>query len=231
VVELITWIKRTVLAQTHLSEDTAEIIAFWVISTWFPDALTVFPCLVITGSAHDARVLLQVLSDFCRQAVLLAGFQRRHLGALRGGYTRLVWESNLDKRTADLLSTLTDRRFRVVEGDWLGCYSGSTAIYAGENPRTHNIQNCIHIHISPTNAPPPASHQWLRKMIERLPVHLDQYRQKNLSHVRHWTWVPAGLSSETAVIAIALGLGIVDAPRPPAEAGSPTENPGPAGSL
>ena len=29
----------------------------------------------------------------------------------------------------------------------------------------------------------------------------------------HWTWVPSGLSSETATIATALGRGIVDAPE------------------
>jgi hypothetical protein len=31
--------------------------------------------------------------------------------------------------------------------------------------------------------------------------------------VRKWTWVPTGLSSETAAIATALGRGIVDAPE------------------
>ena len=50
-------------------------------------------------------------------------------------------------------------------------------------------------------------------MMERVPVHLDQYREKNLSEVRRWTWVPSGLSSETAAIATALGRCIVDAPE------------------
>ena len=71
----------------------------------------------------------------------------------------------------------------------------------------------IHIHISPTNAALTAPPQWLRKMIERVPVHLDQYRNKNLSYIRHWKWVPYGMSSETATIATALDCGIVDAPE------------------
>jgi hypothetical protein len=50
-------------------------------------------------------------------------------------------------------------------------------------------------------------------MTERLPIHLEQYREKNLDHVRHWTWVPCGLSSQTAAIATALGRGVVDAPE------------------
>jgi hypothetical protein len=185
------WIKQSALAQTHLPEEAAELVAFWVISSWFQDALTVLPCLIITGHAHDAGVVLHVLGDFCRHAALLAGFRRSHLGILRQScQTNLVSEPSLDKRTADLLSSLTDRRFLVVEGGSLTRYSKSTAIYAGENPETHRIQNSIHIHTTPTNAAPPAPPQWVQKMIERVPVHLDQYRNKNLSYVRHLTWFP-----------------------------------------
>jgi hypothetical protein len=213
-VELFTWIKRSLLAQTHLAEDAAQIIAFWLLSTWFQDALTVLPCLVITGPAHDAGVVLHVLEDFSRRGRLLSGFRRSHLAVLHWScQTNLVSEPNLDKRTASLLGNLTDRSFLVVEGDSLACYSKSTAIYAGENPGTHEIQNSIHIHITPTNAPPPARPQWLQKMIERVPVHLGQYREANLNHVQHWTWVPTGVSSETAALATALGRSIVDAPE------------------
>jgi hypothetical protein len=212
-VQLFTWIKRTILAQTHLPENVAEIVAFWVISTWFQDALTVLPCLVVTGPAHDAEVLLHALRDLCRGAALLAGFRQSHLSVLRWGcVTSLISEPNLDKRTANLLSNLTDRRYLVVEGGSLSCCSKSAAIYAGENPGTHNIQNSIRIHITPTNEAPSVPPQSLQKTIERLPVHLDQYRQKNLDYVHRWTWVPEGVSSETVAIATALGRGIVDAP-------------------
>ena len=231
-VELFTWLKRCVLAQTHLPEEAAELVAFWAISTWFQDALNVLPCLVLTGSAHDARSVLHVLGELCRKPALLAGFQPSHLGVLRWGcHTNLVSEPNLSKRTAALLSNLTDRSFLVVEGGSLTCYSKSTAIYAGENPETHSIQNSIHIHITPTNAAPPSPPQWLQKIIERVPVHLDQYRNKNLSHVRQWTWVPSGLSSETAVIATALGRGIVDAPELRQKLVNLLKNPRPAASL
>jgi hypothetical protein len=213
-VELFTWIKETLLAQTHLPEDAAELVAFWSIATWFQSALTVLPCLVITGRAHDAVVVLRALRDFCRQAALLAGFGRSHLSVLQWGCkTNLVSEPNLDKRTAALLSNLTNRSFMVVERGALVSCAKSTAIYVGENPETHKIQNSINIHIAPTNAAPPAPPQCLQKMIERVPVHLDQYSNKNFSYVRHWTWVPPGLSSETAAIATALGRCIVDAPE------------------
>jgi hypothetical protein len=54
VLEIFTLIKRSVLAETHLPEDAAELVAFWTISTWFLDALTVLPCLVITD-LHTTR--------------------------------------------------------------------------------------------------------------------------------------------------------------------------------
>jgi hypothetical protein len=212
--ELISWIKRCLLAQTHLPENAAELAAFWVLSTFFQDELTILPCLVLTGPAHDAVVVLRVLLDFCCEPKLLSGFRRSHLAALRCGCkTSLVSEPNLDKRTAALLSNLTDRNFMVAERGLLISCAKSIALYAGENPGTYKIENSIQIHIAPTNAAPPDRPQWLHKMIDRLPVHLDQYRDKNLSYVRRWRPVPYGLSSETAAIASALGSCIVDAPE------------------
>jgi hypothetical protein len=125
----------------------------------------------------------------------------------------LVSDPHLDKRTADLLSSLTDSEFRVVEGGSMGCHSKSTAIYAGQDPDTYKIQNAIHIHLTPTNAEPAASPRRLREMMEGVPAHLKQYRDKNLSYVRRWTWVPSGLSCETAAIAAPLGSCLVDAPQ------------------
>jgi len=212
-IELFTWIKQTLLVQAHLPEDTAELVAIWTLSTWFQDALNVLPCLVLTGSAHDARSLLHVLSDFCHEAKLLAGFGRSHLEALRCCRTNLISEPNLDRRTADLLSNLTDRGFLVVQGSYISCYSKSTAIYAGENLETHRILNSIHIHMVPTNAQPAVIPPWLHKLMKRVPVHLEQYRNKNLCSVRRWTWAPSGLSSETATLATVLGRCIVDAPE------------------
>jgi hypothetical protein len=211
--ELVTWIKLCLLARTKLAVEAAELIAFWVISTWFQEALTVYPCLVITGSAHDASRVLHVLKDFCRWAALLAGFRRRDLDAHRLYSTVLISEPNLDKRTTSLLSSLTDREFRVVEGDSMACRSKSMAIYAGEDPEAHKIQNAIYLHLPPTNTEPTASPRQLQEMMGHLPEHLKQYRDRNLDRVIQWTCAPSGPSSETATIATELGRCVVDAPE------------------
>ena len=214
VLEIFTWIKRSVLAQTHLPEDVAELIAFWVISTWFQDALTVLPCLVITGPAHDAMLVLRILGVFCRMSVRVADFRKGDLATLNQGcHTALISEPNLNNRNAALLGNLTNTGFLVVADGRATDYSMSRAIYAGEHPVPHKVQNSIHFHIPPTNAAPPASPKWLQKTIERMPGHLDQYREKNLHHVRCWTIVPSGACSETAAIAAALGRCIVGAPE------------------
>ncbi|MGB8029851.1 MAG: hypothetical protein WCF30_09300 [Terracidiphilus sp.] len=212
--ELITWIKRVLLAQTILPEDATELVAFWVLSTHVQDALSVLPCLLLTGHAPGAMVVLHVLRNVCREAKLLAGFRRSDLAVLSYSCkTNLISEPTLDRRTADLLGNLTDRNFMVVErGSLISC-AHSTGIYAGANPETPKIQNSIHIHITPTNVGLPDPPQWLHKMMEGLPVHLDQYRNKNLGSVSRLTRVPSGLSSETAAIATALGRGIVNAPE------------------
>jgi len=213
VAQLVSWTKRCLLAQTALTEDAAELTAFWVISSWFRGALTVYPCLVITGISYDAIGVLHVLKDLCPRAALLAGFRRSDLGATRHLWTSLISEPNLDKRTINLLGSLTDRRFSVVQGIFIGDNSKSTAIYAGENAEPPKIQNSLHIHIAPTNASLPARPQWLQKMMEGVPGHLAQYRDKNLPSVYRRTWTPSGLSWQTATVATELGRCLVGAPE------------------
>lgn len=211
--ELVTWIRICLLAQTHLSADEAELVAFWVISTWFWEDLKVLPCLVITGLAPHAREVLHILDSLCPRSALLAGFRRSHLKTVWSCRTLLIWEPNLDKRTAALLGTLTDREFRVVEGGYMDHHPKSIAIYLGEDPETHKIQNSIHLHLAPTGAEPSPAPRRPDEMIKYLPVHLEQYRVKNSYQVRGWTWTPRGLTPETAILAKKLGECIVGAPE------------------
>jgi hypothetical protein len=112
-VEIFTSIKHTIKAQTHLSDADTAIAAFWVVSTWFQDALIVLPCLVITGPDHEATELLRVLHDLCSRSLLLAGFRRGDLKDV-SGRTLLIAEPNLSNQTASLLGNLTNRGFMIV---------------------------------------------------------------------------------------------------------------------
>lgn len=102
-----------------MPEDAAALVAFWIISTWFRDALAVLPCLAMFGPPHDATRLLRVLKDFCLVPMLLAELRRSDFNALRyGSRTLLISEPNLDKRTAALLGNLTIQDFMIVEEGW-----------------------------------------------------------------------------------------------------------------
>ena len=53
-------------------EAVSELLAYFVIASWFPDVLPFAPCIIITGSAMGAQPLLQVLRCLCRRGFLAA---------------------------------------------------------------------------------------------------------------------------------------------------------------
>ncbi len=208
--EIFTTIKHTIKAQTHLSDADTDIVAFWVISTWFQEALIVLPCLVITGPAHEATEFLRILYELCYAPLLLAGLRRGDLKDV-SRYTLLISEQNLNNRTAALLGNLTNWGFMIVEqGYRLQCHT-SKAVYIGEDPK--RIQHSIYIDVTaPLNAEKGIPPEWVQRNIEYLPSHLAKYRESNLAQVRRLAFNPTGVSPETSAVAKALGSCIVDSP-------------------
>jgi hypothetical protein len=211
-VEMFTRIKYTIKAQTHLSDADIAIAAFWVISTWFQEALVVLPCLVISGPAHEATELLRVLHDLCRESLLLAGFRRGDLKDVPRR-TLLISEPNLNNQTAALLGNLTNRGFAIVEQrSYLYCHS-SKAVYIGDDPTIRRIQHAVYADVTPAlNAAKGIPSEHLDRHAENLRDHLANYRESNLAQVRRLDFNPNGVSPETAAVAKALGSCIVDSP-------------------
>ena len=195
--QIFTAIKYTIKAQTHLSDRDAAIAAFWVISTWFQEALIVLPCLVITGPAHEANELLRVLHDLCCASLPFAGFRRGDLKDV-SRRTLLISEPDLNNKTAAVLGSLTNRGFMIVDqGSFLQCHS-SKAVYIGEDSTIRRIQHGIYIDVTlPLNAERGIPPEWVHRNIEYLPGHLAQYRESNLAQVRRLEFNPTGVSPET----------------------------------
>jgi hypothetical protein len=210
--EIFTRIKHTIGAQTHLSEVNIAIAAFWVISTWFQEALIVLPCLVITGPAHEATELLRVLHELCSGSLLLAGFRRGDLQEVGRG-TLLISEPNLNNQTAALVGNLTNRGFMIVaQRYYFNCHS-SKAIYIGDDPMIKRIQHAIYIDVTPPlNAAKGISPEWVHQNIKHLSGHLAKYRESNLTQVGRLEFAPTGVLPETGAVAKALGSCIVDSP-------------------
>ena len=212
--ELHTQIRGMIAGRTRLPDNVSALVAFWAISTWFQEVFPVIPCLVITGPAHEAMVVLRVLHDLCRAPTLLAGFRRADLKDLNGYRTLLISEPNLDNRTAALLGNLTNRGFILVEqGSYLYC-AGSRAVYIGEDPAIKRIQHslCIDAGARP-HAKPPDAGLSLPGTIKSLRDRIHEYRDRNLEKVGGLTFNPCGLSPEAHSIANALGSCLVDAPQ------------------
>jgi hypothetical protein len=210
--EIFTSIRHMIKAQTHLSDADSAIAAFWVLSTWFQEALIVLPCLVITGPAHEATEVLQVLHGLCGAPLLLAGFRRGDLKAV-SRHTLLISEPNLNNQTAALLGNLTNRGFMLVEqGSYLQCHS-SKAVYIGEDSTIRRIQNGIYIDVTPVlNATKGIPPEEVDRAVEHLHGRLAKYRESTLAQVRRLEFNPTGVSPETGAIAKALGSCIVDSP-------------------
>jgi hypothetical protein len=205
---------KMIVAQTQLPEDVAELVAFWATSSWFQESQTILPCLVITGPAHDAMVLLRILKNLCRGAGLVAEFRRTDLKDLNFNFhTVLISAPNLNNQAAALLGNMTNREFIIVDQRSYSYYASSRAIYIGEDSSIKKIQHSIQINITRTAAEPPTPAEWLQSYISALPKHLEHYREKNVEQVRRSTFNPSGLTSETAAIAKALGACIIGAPE------------------
>jgi hypothetical protein len=212
--EIFEWLKQSVLAQTHLTVIDAEIVTSWIISTWFRDALNIYPCLVITGTMHDATQILHCLRDYCRRAAVVSGVRRADLGALNWACeTYLISEPRLDRKTTALLSSLTDGSCRFASGAYLACYSKPVAIFAGEVPGTHRIQHSVHVHVPPRRRPPLSMPSWLPKHLAFLPKHLEKYSDAHMDRVRSGRITVDHLDGEAAVVASALASCVCSEPK------------------
>jgi hypothetical protein len=209
--QLFGWFKESIAAQTCLPGDTCSLIAFWALSTWFPEALTVFPCLVLTGPAYEAIRVLRTLKDLCCAPTLMAAFRSSDLKVVSFNFqTLLISQPNMNNQTATLLGNLTNRDFMTVEEGSYRYSAGSRAIYIGEDPAIKKIQNAIYINVAaPSGAGPSNRHG----SVAYLPGHLRRYRNEHLDQVRRLEFCPSGLSLEAHAIAKALGSCIIDAPE------------------
>jgi hypothetical protein len=219
---LYTRVKEIIAAQTPLPDGDSALAAFWAISTWFQDILNLAPCLVITGPAHEANVLLATLDSLCRRSERMADMSGTVL-KMRSGRSRtmLLWSPNLDKRTAEIIGCFTNPGFSVHDGGGYSDCFGSKAVYTGDALPLQSIMHSIHITAITAAATANALAWDTRPLsegtIKGIQGQLEQYRERNLAKVPRLEFNAPGLSSEIHAIANALGSCIVDAPELQAE--------------
>jgi len=128
-----------------------EILAYWCVASWFPDALDFIPRLTITGLRFSADVLFRVLRCVSRRPVLLAGMNSAVLKTIPINElmpTLLIRETRLSKRTAELLDALDQKDYFVASGTELGQFYCAKCIYLGEDhTREAVVPDGIHVHV------------------------------------------------------------------------------------
>lgn len=217
-VELFTRIKRTVAEHSGLSDTCSALLTFWIFSTWCQEALSLAPCVLITGSSYDGDAILRTLKAFCYHPLLMAGMNSASLKAVNWfrNPTLLVSEPNLEKRMAALLGHSTSPGYPAIlsDGESLDFF-GPKAIYLGMDlPRKWTPPHCMHINATATSKVEPRHARHLSdEATEGFQNQLFMYRLMNLTKVCPLDSDASGLSREAYAIANALGSCIVDAPE------------------
>ena len=209
--ELFTLIRRTIAEQALLPQEASSLLSYFVLSSWFPDALPLAPCLTITGSAEQGDRVLQTLRILCRNPLLMIGINVHNLKTIYWDPTPtlLFNEQNLTKQKATFLGCSTRRGY--LQGAWFeykDLYS-SKAIYVGdEMPVGRKIQWSLHV-----NAPAVIKARLARPLDDSAVVELQRqllgYRVNNLIKVENSTFDAPGLPADIRPVANALGSCVV----------------------
>jgi hypothetical protein len=209
--ELFTLIRKTIAEQALLPQEASSLLTYFVLSSWFPDALRLAPCLAITGSAEEGDRVLQTLRILCRNPLLMIGINVHSLQTIYWDPppTLLFNEQNLTKQKATFLGCSTRRGY--LQGEWSNykdLYS-SKAIYVGDEvPIGRKLLWSLHVNAaSPTVArmAPPLSDS----AVVELQGQLLGYRVCNLIKVENSTFDAPGLPTDIRPVANALGSCVV----------------------
>ena len=216
--ELFDRLQKAIAAQACLSERASRLLAHWVISTWFPDALPLAPGLAILGPAYEGDLVLRALRNFCRNPLMMTGITATDLRKIdwRTPPTLLCFEPNLTKQMAALLGSAAARGYLAGgAGSYMDFYC-SRAIYVGDEVSVDRIPRCsIQVNLLPTATPACATQDESRLpeiKVSELQNQLLNYRLKNLVRVHNSKFDASQLTSDTRAVANALGACLVDSP-------------------
>lgn len=194
-----------------LFKNQSEILAYWCIASWFPDALDFIPRLTITGPRFAADVLFQVLRYVCRRPVLLAGMNSAVLKAIPFNEllpTLLIREPVLSKRCAELLDASDQKDYLFASGKDLQRFYSAKCIYLGEDYSRHMpAPNGVHVHVRNAISLGASPHWDVENQVFQ--NKLFYYRSLNYDRVKFSRFMPDGLLPELCAVAQQLGSAIV----------------------
>jgi len=216
--ELFTRLREAIAAQAFLPAQTSALLAFWAISSWFSDGLSLAPGLGIVGPLYEGDLVLRALRNFCRYPLMMmTGITTTDLKNVRWYLppTLLFYEPNVSKQMASLLGCTTRRGYLVGDAGGYKDFFGPKAFYLGEEVSIDRTPRCsvqVTVHPTSASAAQTASPQ-TESLVQDLQNQLLRYRLKNLVKVYNSDFDAPALTSDTRTIANALGACIIDSPK------------------
>jgi hypothetical protein len=188
-----------------------ELLAYWCVASWFPDALDFVPRLTITGPSFSADVLFQVLRCVSRRPVLLAGMNSAVLKTIPINElkpTLLIRETRLSQRKAELLDALDQKGYFIASGADLRQFYCAKCVYLGEDHiREAGVPGGIHVHVGDIRLP--ALQLPTDSEIEEFQNKLFRYRSFHYDRVKLSRFAAQGPLPELRAVAQQLGSAIV----------------------
>lgn len=197
-----------------LSEDAIFLAASFVFCSYFPECLTISPCLLIRGGSAEASTLLRLLSWACRHPVLLSDpkFSNLPSGII---FTRLIYSPGSTKEIEKLLkSSQFNGSLLFARGNFhRSC--GCNAIYIDDDDVSEPASSgCLQIVVTPGMRPLTIADEARESaMIEEIQSKLLGYRLSNFDSVRESDFDVPSFSGATRNLARDMGACFVNAPE------------------
>jgi hypothetical protein len=215
--QLFTQMRMAIAEQALLSDQASSLLAYWSLSSWFPDAMPLAPVLALNGSAEDGDRVLRTLGNLCRNPLRMLGINIPDLRTIHWdpSPTLLFYEPTLTTPKATFLGCSARRGY--LQGRWnqYKDFYGSKAIYLGEDMTVGGkLQWSLQVNVTATTATgvrtaPPLTDS----TVQTLQNQLLGYRFKNLIQVENSTFDAQGLPADIRPIANALGACLVGSPK------------------
>jgi hypothetical protein len=197
-----------------LSEDSAQVSTYFVFASWFPESLPVAPCLILTGTEAEARVVLQVLSCLARHALPLAEINVEVFECLPMHLQPTLLISHVHHSMWRVLSASNHPLAYLPRKKGLTDLFCAKAAYAGSTLDGVGDEAILNVHCAPNGGRLPVINgARLEKIAADFQPKLLDYRFKNVAQVREADFDAPTLPTPLRTMAQALGACIVDAPK------------------
>ena len=208
---------RDVFAQCGFSEVVSVAAAYSVFSTWFSELLPIAPTLLIRGPQSEARYLLDILSCLVRRPLRFGELARSVLGCLPFALrpTLLFILQSERKKAREILSISSRPGCYLPRGTSIVNASYPKAIYVGAEFASDDFGGgVIPVHITPFRGRLPSlSASSRRQIADEFQPKLMAYRAGNHVAVSQSQFDAPEFTSETRILARALGSCVVGSPE------------------